>query len=469
MRNKRVLKVREDFYQKDINVGDVIGGIAGRLKIMDLSYTNSFGTFILCEYVERRTDEIIDNQWERRTGVRPSVEHPFEIVGTIHIPGYKNMLSGIGFYLKNFEYDEILGVSFEEAWNLLYFQGARNAEASSSHFQNIRTKLIDTVEGLPSLDSYYWKISAYDTEGIPFAPLTKQALKQLEKGMGNAVDSLVQEQRRKSNQVEADEDLTEMTVVSRHLEHAQKIVILSGAGSSTNSGIPDYRSSAESLWRKNPMILEHLNQQTFEQQPNVFWDSMYELIQESLASITPFPTHEALLTTLKSINPNFGHRALARLSSSINKDVTIVTQNIDGLDQKAGSENVIEMHGNIHECHCIKCNQLYLLADVLKKGHIPKCECGSILRPNVVFFGDNVRRYSEATEALEDADLILVVGTSMKVYPFNQLIKAKSKHSKVVFINGTSSDQPVLFDYSIIGDISKILHQLIGNGTDTKS
>lgn len=462
MSKKLVLKVAEDFYQKDLRVGDEIGQFGGRLKIINLSYKNEFGNFILCEYTDNEQNEDVEDHWERRMGKRSGPNKSLEIVGSIHIPGYRNMLGGIGFFIKNHDIDEVMGVTYQQAWNLIYHEGARNVEASSSHYQQFSNKLIDTIDGLPSLDSYFWKISAFDAQGKPYAPFTKEALAKINKGIGNAVDGLIRERLNLVSVPYANEDFSDMNEICQLLKSSKKIVILSGAGISTHSGIPDYRSYSEGMWRKNPQILEHLNQAAFEHEPEQFWNAMYDLIQQTLLPITPFPTHEALLATINGLKPNGGHRFLSWLDTELKKDVTIITQNVDGLDGKAGSKHLIEMHGNILECFCPECKRVYPLVEVLTKNGVPSCECSAVLRPNVVFFGDEVRHYNLALAAVQQAEVILIVGTSLQVYPFNQLIDAKGNHAKVVLLNESPLGHDAGFDYTAYGDISKMFYKIKG-------
>jgi len=452
---KHVLMVRDDFYKKDLHVGDEIGQLVGRLKVLELAHENEFGTFILCEYMDTAKENETETKWTKKNGITPKAGNPLEVMGTIHIPGYRNLMGGIGFFVKKHVSNEILGMSYQQAWNAIYHEGAKNAVASSSHLNNFHTQLIDTVDGLPALDSYFWKIPAYNSEGEPYAPFTKAALAKLKNGMRHAVAGLVRERAQQSSEDSSFEDLSDIAKIRL----LSKIAVLSGAGLSTASGIPDYRSSVDSMWRKNSDVLAKLNEVTFENNPEVFWNAMYELIEKTLEPITPFPTHGALIATIQSLQPNSGHRFFAWVAQELQKDVTIITQNIDGLDKKAGSEKVIEMHGSIHECVCPECSQLYPLVDVLKKNEAPICDCGAVLRPNVAFFGDMVQGYHMAKNAVKNADLILVVGTSLQVAPFNQLILEKNEHAIVVLINDSAVDH-LETDYALYGQIPRIFHKL---------
>ena len=122
--------------------------------------------------------------------------------------------------------------------------------------------------------------------------------------------------------------------------------------------------------------------------------------------------------------PNAAHKFLAELEKK--KDVTVITQNIDGLHQLAGSRNVIELHGSIHRNYCMDCHEFYSLEDLLKIGNTPKCpHCGGIIKPDVVLYEeglDSSNLYG-AIGALQKADLLIVAGTSLKVYPASGLIQ----------------------------------------------
>lgn len=454
-----MLKVLEDFYKKDIHEGDHVPVFEGSLHVINMNFTNEFGTFILCEFVGEGESHTM---WTKNSGVLASPTNPFEILGSIHIPHYRNLLGGIGFFVKNHVFGEITGMTYEETWQLVFHDGARNAEASFSQHDHFHTRLIETIDGLPSLDSAYWKIPAYNEEGAPYADFTEDALFSIEKGMKFAVENRVREKSFKYRRKLTENTLSEVKEVSYLIKNANNIVILSGAGMSTISGIPDYRSSAESMWRNNPSVLEKLNQLTFEHEPETFWDAFYHLCEETLSPISPFPTQEALLATINAIKPNIGHFFFEWLQSDLHKDVTIIAQNVDGLDKIAGSQKVIEMHGNMHQCICLKCQMTYPLVQVLKKHHVPKCECGSNLRPNVVFFGDPVHQYDEAILAVQKADLLIVVGTSLQVAPFNELVYEKNETANAVLINGEEINTSVEFQHTAYGDIAKICRELKG-------
>lgn len=192
------------------------------------------------------------------------------------------------------------------------------------------------------------------------------------------------------------------------IANAKNIVFFGGAGVSTESGIPDFRSKTGLYNLKSKygvpyeVILSH---------------SYYESHTETF-----FKFYKEFMIN-KSAKPNYAHKYLADLEKT--KNVTIITQNIDGLHQIAGSKNVIELHGSIHRNFCEKCAKLYNLDEFLKLGDVPRCPiCNGIVKPDVVLYEEplNELTLTKAMIALQEADLLIVAGTSLKVYPAAGLI-----------------------------------------------
>ncbi|MBM7691553.1 NAD-dependent deacetylase [Peribacillus deserti] len=247
------------------------------------------------------------------------------------------------------------------------------------------------------------------------------------------------------------------------IQKADRIAVLTGAGISTMSGIPDYRSVAFGMWNKKPDIVDKLNERTFQDDPKEFWYSFYELLQSTLSEVMPDRSHESLIAALNAIEPNEGHELFAWLEKCKEKEVSIITQNVDGLHQQAGNSHVIEFHGNIRECVCSHCGLTYNLADVLQPNKVPQCKCGGFLRPDAVFFGDRVRGFAEARAAVGDADLVIIAGTSLQVYPFNELPEFVSSESKLVLINREVIEEERIFDLILLGNIAKISRKVMNN------
>lgn len=192
------------------------------------------------------------------------------------------------------------------------------------------------------------------------------------------------------------------------IANAKNIVFFGGAGVSTESGIPDFRSKTGLYNLKSKygvpyeVILSH---------------SYYESHTETF-----FKFYKEFMIN-KSAKPNYAHKYLADLEKT--KNVTIITQNIDGLHQIAGSKNVIELHGSIHRNFCEKCAKLYNLDEFLKLGNVPRCPiCNEIVKPDVVLYEEPLNKLTltKAMIALQEADLLIVAGTSLKVYPAAGLI-----------------------------------------------
>ncbi len=174
---------------------------------------------------------------------------------------------------------------------------------------------------------------------------------------------------------------------------------MTGAGISVESGIPDFRSPG-GLWEiYDPSIYATLD--TFLTDPERSWE-LFRAVGE----------------TLKGKEPNEAHLSLSRLEAGGHLDA-VITQNIDGLHQKAGSSRVIEVHGNHSNLECIYCETLYPVDDTCFEGiEIPHCDrCGNPLKPDVVLFGESVRHLDESFGALKSCDTLFVIGTSAQVYP----------------------------------------------------
>ena len=180
----------------------------------------------------------------------------------------------------------------------------------------------------------------------------------------------------------------------------QPCVVLTGAGISTESGIPDFRS-AEGIWaRYDPVEVAHID--AFRRDPARVWE-FYAL----------------RLDVLSHAEPNDGHHALARLEER-GLIRAVVTQNVDGLHARAGSREIVEVHGSLREAECIHCGVRVPMADVLPDLPLPSCpECGEILKPGVVMFGELLpaQAIERAQELAKGAGLLLVVGSSLEVYP----------------------------------------------------
>ena len=199
---------------------------------------------------------------------------------------------------------------------------------------------------------------------------------------------------------------------------ANRIAVLTGAGMSAESGVPTFRDAQTGLWAKfDPQQLA--TEDAFRANPKMVWD-WYAFRREMIAKV----------------EPNAGHRTLAEFARRHPGRLTLVTQNVDGLHQRAGSEGVLALHGNIFEDKWLDTPKACCNADAAVAGAPPYCDqCGNMLRPAVVWFGEALPLHAlEAAEAAaQHCDLMLVVGTSGVVYPAAGL--ARTAAGKVVIIN----------------------------------
>ncbi len=223
---------------------------------------------------------------------------------------------------------------------------------------------------------------------------------------------------------------------------ARRITCLSGAGMSTESGIPDYRSTT-GLY--NTLTSEEVfDLVRFQRRPELFYSVIGPLY----------------LSILKA-RPNAGHVALAQLADRCGKDLVIATQNIDGLHQKAGSRVVHEVHGTMDTLSCQTCGGQALAASFLNelsKGLVLRHSCGGIFKPDITFFGEQLpaAAFSASLDAMADADLVLVLGTSLRVYPAASLPDSRRKGCPLVIINRTPTaldDEANMVFHDSIGEL----------------
>ncbi|WP_307397895.1 NAD-dependent protein deacylase [Bacillus horti] len=245
------------------------------------------------------------------------------------------------------------------------------------------------------------------------------------------------------------------------VKEAKRIVVLSGAGMSTESGIPDFRST-EGVWTRNQSREELMSLSFLERYPDEFWPIYKDIFQLKLQG---------------NYVPNQGHYALKKLED-LGKQVTIVTQNVDGLHQVAGSTHVYEVHGTLQQAFCPACQATYDIG-FINNHDLPMCTkplsssasnsdqlgelCQTILHPGVVLFEDQVRYLHESVEATTAADLFLVLGSSLQVGPINQLAMiAQSVPSiKKVILNREATMLDHCFDLVIHNEIGAVLGQAI--------
>lgn len=229
------------------------------------------------------------------------------------------------------------------------------------------------------------------------------------------------------------------------LRDARHVCILTGAGVSAESGVPTFREAQDGLWaRYEPTDLA--TPEAFLADPVLIW-RWYRWRRELVADA----------------KPNAGHIAIAQLSELVPR-LTLVTQNVDNLHQRAGSRDVIEFHGNIFEDRCFADGSLQAGDDVTA---VPLCsDCGSNLRPGVVWFGESIPEHAlnESCAAATDCDLFLSIGTSSLVYPAAGLADlAKRNGATVVEINPNPTTNATSFDVSIAANSGFVMPELINS------
>lgn len=216
----------------------------------------------------------------------------------------------------------------------------------------------------------------------------------------------------------------ELEKLREYISNSKNIVFFGGAGISTESGIPDFRS-------KNGLYNQH--DVKFDEYEPEYLLSRECLYQDSKVF---FEFYRQKMDT-RNIEPNITHKVLAKMENS-RKLSAIVTQNIDGLHQKAGSKNVFEIHGTTKRNYCSKCGKVYN-ADYLFENTdlIPKCECRGLIRPDVTLYGENLPMnvVNQAINAIQNADCLIVGGTSLKVYPAANYITYFSGDHLIVINN----------------------------------
>lgn len=230
---------------------------------------------------------------------------------------------------------------------------------------------------------------------------------------------------------------------------SDKIIALTGAGISVDSGIPDFRSEG-GLWeRYDPH--EYATIESFNRNPLKFWTMGRELAE-----------------TILQAEPNSAHRALTKLESS-KKLIGIITQNIDNLHQAAGSKRIVELHGNYLRAHCTQCSKEYVGEEIHQRvvnGEIPpKCdECQGVLKSEAVLFGEPLpeKAMSEAVELCREADLMLVIGSSLTIYPAAFLPQlAKNAGAKIILINLEGINRDNVADIVIKGRATEVIPKLV--------
>lgn len=228
------------------------------------------------------------------------------------------------------------------------------------------------------------------------------------------------------------------------IKNSRGVVILTGAGVSTDSGIPDFRSPGSGLWEKvDPM--EALSSDVLYNSPRKFYSLGFNIITSMIDAV-----------------PNKAHYLITKLEELRLADL-VVTQNIDGLHQKAGSRNVYEVHGTTATCSCDKCGEKYDTALIRKRvdaGEVPpRCRCRGIIRPDVVLFGDMLPEcFYKSIEQVENSELLIVIGSSLSVAPVNHLADICKR---LIIINIGDTFYDTRCDLKINENIASALEKII--------
>ena len=229
------------------------------------------------------------------------------------------------------------------------------------------------------------------------------------------------------------------------LQSSRRVVFLGGAGVSTESGISDFRSENgifKAIQQFGYPPEELLSHTFFVRKPDIF-----------------FRYYKTLLLTTDA-KPNAAHAALAKLEAQ-GKLTAVVTQNIDGLHQLAGSKRVWELHGSVHRNYCMKCGKFYPVETIVNGDGIPWCSCGGMIKPDVVLYEEGLDEATmeNAIKAISVADTLIVGGTSLAVYPAAGLIDYY-RSDKLVLINRTPTARDSAADLVVTGSIGEIFDSL---------
>lgn len=228
------------------------------------------------------------------------------------------------------------------------------------------------------------------------------------------------------------------------VQHSNNIVFFGGAGVSTESGIPDFRSVDGLYNQKYQYPPEHILSHTFyRENPEEF----YRFYRDKMLCL--------------DAKPNMAHIKLAELEKA-GKLKAIITQNIDGLHQKAGSKNVLELHGSVHRNFCKHCHKFFDAEYILHSTGVPKCDaCGGPIKPDVVLYEEGLDNdvIEQALYYISHADMLIIGGTSLVVYPAAGLVRYYNGH-KLVLINKSSTDMDSSADLVIKEPIGQVFSHI---------
>ncbi|MDR1194458.1 MAG: NAD-dependent protein deacylase [Peptococcaceae bacterium] len=229
----------------------------------------------------------------------------------------------------------------------------------------------------------------------------------------------------------------------QYIDQSERLVFFGGAGVSTESGIPDFRSP-DGLYRQKYAYPpeEILSRSFFNRRPELFFDFYRDKILHLDAK------------------PNAAHEKLAELEKA-GRLTAVITQNIDGLHQAAGAQNVLELHGSVQRNYCVSCHRFYDAAAIAASAGVPRCACGGIIKPDVVLYEEALDDETmwQAQKHIQAADLLIVGGTSLSVYPAAGLIRFFNR-GPLVLINKSETAYDQKADLLINDGIAKVLSQI---------
>lgn len=244
--------------------------------------------------------------------------------------------------------------------------------------------------------------------------------------------------------------MEEIAVVARWIQAAENIVVFTGAGISTRSGIPDFRSEDSGLW-ENVDAQRVASIFGFRKDPSAFFEWVRPLTK-----------------TIIEAQPNPAHYALVALEEA-GKLKAVITQNIDMLHTRAGNKTIFELHGHMRLATCINCFEEYpgepIMEKFLKDGAVPHCpECNGVLKPNTILFGEQLpyNQMMGAKKAARSSDLLIVIGSSLEVAPASDIpLIAKRNGAKLVIINLEPTILDRFADLVVSGDAADILPEVV--------
>ena len=236
-------------------------------------------------------------------------------------------------------------------------------------------------------------------------------------------------------------------LLEQWIKESDNVVFFGGAGVSTESGIPDFRS------------VDGLYNQQYDYPPEtIISHSFYRKNPEEFYR---FYKNKMLFPDAQ---PNAAHKALAKLEQQ-GKVRAVITQNIDGLHQAAGSKEVLELHGSVHRNYCTRCGKFFGLSDILGMNGVPRCECGGIIKPDVVLYEEGLDQemLQKAVRYIQIAEILIIGGTSLTVYPAAGLIDYY-RGKKRVLINKTATPMDERADLVISAPIGEVFERFLTEG-----